>query len=128
MENKAISMIDILIQTHVGLERQGPGSPEITMKALSFLDNLDNISRAADLGCGTGGQTMVLAQNIAGDIIGVDQSADFINIFNNNATKLNFQERVTGIVSSMENLLFKKRNLILYGRKELLTVSALKKA
>ena len=57
-------MMDILIETHIGLTRQGPGSPEMTMKALSFLDDLSKISRAADLGCGTGGQTIVLARRI----------------------------------------------------------------
>jgi ubiquinone/menaquinone biosynthesis C-methylase UbiE len=108
MENKQISMIDLILESHVGLERQGPGSPEMTIKALSFLDNLDNISMVADLGCGTGGQTMVLAQNIAGNITGVDQFPDFINILNDNATKLNLKDRVTGIVGSMESLSFQK--------------------
>ena len=108
MENKAISMMDILIQTHAGLNRQGPGSPEMTAKALRFLGNLDRITKAADLGCGTGGQTMVLAQHITGTIIGVDQSEDFIDILNSNAQRLNLQERVTGIVGAMENLFFQK--------------------
>jgi SAM-dependent methyltransferase len=101
-------MLDLICETHVGLERQGPGSPEMTIKALSFLGNLNKISRVADLGCGTGGQTMVLAQNITGNIIGVDFFPDFINVFNNNTKKLNLQERVKGIVGSMENLSFKK--------------------
>jgi len=108
MENKQMSMIALIIETHAGLERQGPGSPEMTIKALSFFDNLNEISRVADLGCGTGGQTMVLAQNIAGNIIGVDQSPDFVNIFNGKAKKINLQERVIGIVGSMENLSFQK--------------------
>jgi ubiquinone/menaquinone biosynthesis C-methylase UbiE len=107
MENKQISMIDLIIETHIGLERQGPGSPEMTVKALSFLD-LDKISRAADLGCGTGGQTMVLAQNIHGSITGVDLFPDFINAFNDKAKKLNLQEKVNGVVGSMENLSFQK--------------------
>jgi len=107
MENE-LSMIDLIIETHVGLERQGPGSPEMTVKALNFLDNLNEISRVADLGCGTGGQTMVLAQNITGNITGVDQIPDFINILNDNAKKLNLQERVNGIVGSMEDLSFPK--------------------
>ena len=38
MENE-LSMMDILIETHAGLERQGPGSTEMTVRALSFLDN-----------------------------------------------------------------------------------------
>ena len=106
MENKQVSMLDLIIETHAGLERQGPGSPEMTMKALSFLDNLDHISRVADLGCGTGGQTMVLAQNITGNIVGVDILPEFINVFNDHASRLNLRGRVTGIVGSMENLPF----------------------
>ena len=106
MENKQISMIDVLLETHVGLERQGPGSPEITTRALSFVDNLDSGSKIADLGCGTGGQTMVLAQNITGNIVGVDQFPNFIEKFNDNAEKLNLGGRVNGIVGLMENLPF----------------------
>jgi SAM-dependent methyltransferase len=108
MQNEQISMIDLIIETHVGLERQGPGSPEMTIKALSFLDNLDEISRVADLGCGTGGQTIVLAQNITGNIVGVDQFPNFINILNDNAKKLNLDKRVNGIVGSIESLPFQK--------------------
>ena len=108
MGNEQLSMIDLIVETHVGLKRQGPGSSEMTIKALSFIDDIDKISRVADLGCGTGGQTMVLAQNITGNIVGVDMIPDFINIFNDNAKILNFQERVNGIVGSMENLSFQK--------------------
>ena len=43
MKNEQISIDDILYETHAGLERQGIGSPEITVKALSFLDNPDKI-------------------------------------------------------------------------------------
>ena len=108
MENERPSILDLIIETHVGLERQGPGSPEMTIKALSFLDDLGKISRVADLACGTGGQTMVLAQHISGTITGVDICSDFINIFNKNAKKLNIQDRVNGIVASMEDLSFQK--------------------
>jgi ubiquinone/menaquinone biosynthesis C-methylase UbiE len=75
---------------------------------LGFLDNLDKLSQVADLGCGTGGQTMVLAKNIPGNIIGVDRCPDFIDVFNNNAKKFGFQERINGIVGSMDNLSFQK--------------------
>ena len=108
MEKDELSMIDVLLETHIGLEREGPGSPEMTLKALSFIDNLDEISQVADLGCGSGGQTMILAQNITGNIVGIDQFPEFINKLNDNAKKLNLQERVRGIVGSMENLSFQK--------------------
>lgn len=53
------------------MDRQGPGSPEATLRALSFIGNMREGSSIADLGCGTGGQTMVLAQNTPGNITGV---------------------------------------------------------
>ena len=108
MENKEITMDDILIETHIGLERQGFGSPEMTVKALSFIDNIVEVSRVADFACGTGGQTMVLAENINGTIVGMDLCPDFISVLNDNARKRGFGERVTGVVGSMENLTFSK--------------------
>jgi ubiquinone/menaquinone biosynthesis C-methylase UbiE len=108
MENKQTSIIDLIVETHAGLDRQGPGSPEMTIKALSFLDNLNENSRVVDLACGTGGQTMILAKNISGNIIGLDICPEFIDIFNDNVKRLNLQERVNGIVGSMENLSFQK--------------------
>jgi len=106
MEKENLTIMDLIIETHIGLDRQGPGSPEMIMKALSFMDNTEKIYKVADLACGTGGQTMVLAQNIFGSIIGVDICADFINILNDKAKRLNLHDRVSGIVGSMEDLNF----------------------
>jgi SAM-dependent methyltransferase len=101
--------INLICEYFAGLERQGPGSPKATMRALSFIDNLSNESKIADLGCGTGGQTMVLAQNnVTGNIIGVDRFPGFIDIFNDNARKLKLQDRVKGIAGSMDSLSFQK--------------------
>lgn len=111
-ENKTISRFELslICEYFSNLERQGPGSPEVTLKALSFIDNLTADSRIADLGCGTGGQTMVLAQNVPGHITGLDLFPDFIRIFNRNAAQLGLQERVRGIVGSMDNLSFEKES------------------
>jgi SAM-dependent methyltransferase len=93
------------------LVRQGPGSPEETIKALSFIENLGDKSRIADIGCGSGGQTMVLAQHTPGSITGIDLYPIFIDLFNRNAAKLNMQDRVKGIVGSMDNLPFREKEL-----------------
>ena len=98
--------MNIIFEYFSNVERQGPGSPEITLKALSFIDNLAENSRIADIGCGTGGQTMVLGQNTQGEIIGVELCSDFIKQFNENAQHKNLQDRVKGIVGNMENLPF----------------------
>lgn len=44
----------LICEYFAALERQGPGSPEVTLKALSFIDGLTLDSRIADIGCGTG--------------------------------------------------------------------------
>ena len=62
--------------------------------------------KIADIGCGTGGQAMVLAQNTQGTITGLDIFPGFIEKFNANAKKLGLQNRVKGIVGSMDNLPF----------------------
>lgn len=93
------------------MERQGPGSPEETLKALSFIDNLTDKSLIADIGCGTGGQTMVLAQHAPGRITGLDLFPKFIDQFNGNAMRLNLQDRVHGITGSMDNLPFQNDEL-----------------
>ena len=112
-ENKTIHEfeLNLICDFCSGMERQGPGSPEVTLKALSFIDNLTDKSLIADIGCGTGGQTMVLAQHVAGQITGLDFLPDFIRIFNRNARQFGLQDRVKGIVGSMDNLPFREEEL-----------------
>jgi len=112
-ENKSIHEFDLnlICEYFATVERQGPGSPEITTKALSFVDNLTDESRIVDLGCGTGGQTMVLAQHAPGQITGLDLFPRFVNLFNENARKMNLQNRVKGIVGSMDDLPFQEEEL-----------------
>lgn len=112
-EKKSIHEFDVslICEYFSGLARQGPGSPEATINALSFIDNLTNESQIADIGCGTGGQTMVLASQTLGHITGIDLFPAFIDLFNMNSHKLNLQNRVKGIVGSMDNLTFQKEAL-----------------
>lgn len=112
-EDKSIHEFDInlICEYFSNIERQGPGSPEVTVKALSFIDHLSDESRIVDLGCGTGGQTMVLAQHTPGQITGIDLFPAFIDLFNNNAAKRNLQDRVKGIIGSMDNLPFQEEEL-----------------
>jgi len=103
--------LNVIYEYFSNVERQGPGSPEITLKALSFIDGLTEKSKVADIGCGTGGQTMVLAQIIPCEITGVELWPDFINQFNQNAQNKNLHGRMKGIVGNMENLPFQEEDL-----------------
>ena len=62
-ENKTIHDFEfnLICDFFSNMERQGPGSPEVTLKALSFVDGLTDESLIADIGCGTGGQWYWLA-------------------------------------------------------------------
>lgn len=103
--------LELICEYYSKTERQGPGSPEITIKALSFIDNLTEASNIADIGCGTGGQTMTLAENTKGKVTGLDLFPTFIDIFNKNAQILNLHNRVKGIVGTMDKLPFSKEEL-----------------
>ncbi|MCW9098085.1 MAG: class I SAM-dependent methyltransferase, partial [Ignavibacteriaceae bacterium] len=65
--------LELIIDLHKNSERQGPGSEKETLKALGFM-NLPNDQKLkiADIGCGSGGQTLTLAQKINGQITAVD--------------------------------------------------------
>ena len=107
-ENKSIHEFDfdLICEYFSSIKRQGPGSPEATIKALNFIDNLTDTSQILDLGCGTGGQTMTIGQNAPGQITGIDLFPKFIDLFNLNAEKHGLSERVKGIVGSMEEIPF----------------------
>lgn len=112
-ENKTIHEFDfnLICDFFSSMQRQGPGSPEVTLKALSFIDNLTENSLIADIGCGTGGQTMTLARHVWGRITALDLFPGFVDILNRNVRLAGLQDRVTGIVGSMDNLPFEKESL-----------------
>jgi len=112
-EKKTIHDFDfkLICEFFCGIEQQGPGSPEVTLKALSFIDGLNEKSRIADIGCGTGAPTMTLAKNIKGKITAIDLFPEFIELFKTNVQKQGLQERVKGIVGSMDNLPFADEEL-----------------
>lgn len=112
-ENKTIYdfELNLIYDFFSTMQRQGPGSPEVTLKALGFIDNLTGESRIADLGCGTGGQTMVLAEHASGHITGLDIFPGFIEILNRKARQASLQDKVKGIVGSMDALPFREEEL-----------------
>ena len=108
MEEISIHNFDfnLINEFFINLDRQGPGSSKETLRALGFIENLANKTKIADLGCGTGVQTMVLAKNTAANISALDLYAGSIDKLNASAVKLGLQNRIKGIVGSMDNLPF----------------------
>jgi SAM-dependent methyltransferase len=104
--------LNLLSEYYGSLERQGPGSREVTLKALSFIDPLPSTSQIVDMGCGTGGSTLTLAQNTTGMITGVDIFPRFVQTLKETAQKNHLEGRVNGIVGSMEEISFQDLDLI----------------
>ena len=110
MEKSEPTFTDLLLETHIGLERQGPRSPETVLKALGFLGSLDRFEQVADLGCGTGGQTMLLAEYLPGHIAALDMFPAFIDELKKKAKNKNLENRVEGVLGNMGKLPFQENS------------------
>ncbi len=102
---------DLICEYFLAFERQGPGSPEMTLRALGFIEGLTADSRIADLGCGTGGQTMTLAAATPARITGLDLFPAFIDRLNEQSAAMGFAWRVQGLVGSMDAPPFEAESL-----------------
>lgn len=99
--------LELLIDFHKDAKRQGPGSSSDTLKALSLIDLDQNKAlKIADIGCGSGAQTITLAQNIEGQITAVDLFSAFLTKLNARAKALGLQDKIATLEQSMEDLPF----------------------
>lgn len=101
--------MELLIDFHKDAERQGPGSNEDTLRALSFIDlDREKHLKVADIGCGSGAQTISLAQNLNAEIIAVDLFPEFLDKLNIRAKKLGLYDKISTLEKSMDDLPFQK--------------------
>ena len=99
--------LELLVDFHKDAERQGPGSPLETKKALNFINiNKDHKLKIADIGCGSGAQTITLAQNIEGQITAVDLFPEFLEKLENEAKSLGLGNKIKTLKKSMKDLPF----------------------
>jgi len=83
--------IQALIKLHLGLERQGPGDTNYSNYILSLIKELPANPRIADIGCGAGAGTLLLADKFKTKIRAVDFSREFLNELVNRAKQLRDQ-------------------------------------
>jgi len=93
--------------------RQGPGSDPETLRALE-LTRLDRATglRVADIGCGTGASTLVLARQLpSAEIAAVDLSPAFLEVLAERAREAGLAGRIETLAASMEALPFEPESL-----------------
>lgn len=99
--------LDLLIDLHKDGNRQGPGSDFHTRLALQFTDVATRPTpQIADIGCGTGASTLVLAGETTGTIAAVDLSAVLLQQLSGRMTRAGFSHRVSPVEASMDQLPF----------------------
>ncbi len=93
-------------EIYEAIPRQGPGDRESTKQALRLLPQLTPDQQILDIGCGSGAQTIDLAQATEAQIVAVDNHPTFVNQLASRATKMGFAERITAQVGDMNDLQF----------------------
>jgi cyclopropane fatty-acyl-phospholipid synthase-like methyltransferase len=86
------------------LPRQGPGDTASTLKALALVRGVGRTSRVLDVGCGTGPQTLTLAQHSGANVIAVDTHVPFITSLTEQARTLGLADRIEARIADMRHL------------------------
>lgn len=101
-----MDLLQLIIDYHKNNERQGPGSEEATLKALSYIPVLNAGAKILDIGCGTGGQTITLAKNTEAHITAIDMVPQFLKQLEKKAKEEHLAGRITTKEMLMDNLDF----------------------
>jgi ubiquinone/menaquinone biosynthesis C-methylase UbiE len=97
----------LLTDLHKHGQRQGPGGDAETERAL----NLAMIDRGAplkvaDIGCGTGASTLLLARLLNARITAVDFLQEFLDVLKERAERMGVADRISTLACSMDSLPF----------------------
>ena len=104
--------LQLLIDLHKDAMRQGPGGDDETRLAvtLSGLRGKPNL-KIADIGCGSGASTLILAEELDAHITAVDFLPEFLTQLARAAEQAGLQNRITLLAQSMDALPFKVEEL-----------------
>lgn len=86
------------------IDRQGPGDDAFTMRVLNRLPEIPDDSHIADLGCGTGAGSVLLAQHYRKPILCVDTSHEFLESLKAKAERLGVNTFIHTLQADMGKL------------------------
>lgn len=93
--------LKLLFELFEDTPRQGPGSVETTRRALRSLPHSLRVERVLDLGCGTGGSTLVLAEDTGAHVTAVDIHPPFLATLRARAGARGLADRITTVAADM---------------------------
>jgi ubiquinone/menaquinone biosynthesis C-methylase UbiE len=102
----------LLIDLHQEGIRQGPGGDAETRLAITLSGLAEaNGLRIADLGCGTGASTLVLAKELDAVITALDFLPEFLTVLERRAEDEGLARRITTLAASMADMPFEEASL-----------------
>lgn len=103
--------LDLLIDLHRDAKRQGPGGNDETRLSvmLSGLSGSQGL-KIADIGCGTGASTLVLAEELDALVTAVDFLPEFLDRLDIAAEREGLGDRIRTLTASMDALPFEERS------------------
>ncbi len=107
------TLFSLMVDLHRDGWRQGPGSDDETLRALELTRFERNaMLNVADIGCGTGAATLVLARELPNArITAVDLFPEFLEILEQRAVAAGCSGRVETLAESMDSLPFVEESL-----------------
>lgn len=99
--------MEVLAEIYRPMIRQGPGSDAMSVRAmeLAWLDQRSGF-RAADIGCGTGATSILLAERCDAEVVAVDLFESFLDGVQERAREAGVTDRITTLAASMDDLPF----------------------
>ena len=103
--------LDLLVDLHRDGPRQGPGGDDATRLAITLAGlGAGKDLRIADIGCGTGAATFVLARTLDATVTAIDFLPAFIDELAAAAARAGLGERIEARVATMEALPFEPQS------------------
>jgi ubiquinone/menaquinone biosynthesis C-methylase UbiE len=93
--------MDIFWEIHSNLPREGPGDSESTARAYAAATDLPTQPKILDIGCGSGMQTLDLAQLSKGEIIAIDFHQPFLDELARRAKEAGLENQIQTRMMSM---------------------------
>jgi SAM-dependent methyltransferase len=104
--------LELLIDLHVDAERQGPGGVAQTRRAIELAGLAGRRGLTiADVGCGTGASTLVLAAELDARVAAVDLLPQFLDRLRSSAAQAGLDGRIDTIQAAMDALPFEPGSL-----------------
>ena len=97
--------MELMMHLHRNNKRQGPGSEDATNLAVTLAKiDREKSYKIADIGCGTGEQTISLAKMLKGNIIAVDLFEEFLEKLKEDSKNENITAHIETLAASMDKL------------------------